>query len=48
MVHLLGIPALSDKIVQRAVADILEAIYEQDFIDESYGNWNERKNLFKP
>lgn len=33
----LGIPALSDKIVQRAVSDILEAIYEQDFIDESYG-----------
>ncbi|MTI59364.1 MAG: hypothetical protein FH762_05125 [Firmicutes bacterium] len=33
----LGIPALSDKIVQRAVADILEAIYEQDFIEESYG-----------
>ena len=33
----LGIPALADKIVQRAVADILEAIYEQDFIEESYG-----------
>ena len=33
----LGIPALSDKIVQRAVSDILEAIYEQDFIEESYG-----------
>lgn len=33
----LGIPALSDKIVQRAVADILEAIFEQDFIEESYG-----------
>jgi len=33
----LGIPALSDKIVQRAAADILEAIYEQDFIEESYG-----------
>ncbi|WP_205739186.1 reverse transcriptase domain-containing protein [Halocella sp. SP3-1] len=33
----LGIPALSDKIVQRAVADILEAIYEEDFIEESYG-----------
>ena len=25
------------KIVQRAVADILEAIFEQDFIEESYG-----------
>jgi group II intron reverse transcriptase/maturase len=33
----LGIPALSDKIVQRAAADILKAIYEQDFIEESYG-----------
>jgi len=33
----LGIPSLSDKIVQRAVADILEAIFEQDFIEESYG-----------
>jgi len=33
----LGIPALSDKIVQRAAADILEAIYEQDFIEKSYG-----------
>jgi len=33
----LGIPALSDKIVQRAAADILEAIFEQDFIEESYG-----------
>jgi len=33
----LGIPALSDKIVQRAVADILEAIFEEDFIEESYG-----------
>ena len=33
----LGIPAVSDKIVQRAVADILEAIFEQDFIEESYG-----------
>ena len=33
----LGIPALKDKIVQRAVADILEAIYEQDFMDYSHG-----------
>jgi group II intron reverse transcriptase/maturase len=33
----LGIPALRDKLVQRAVADILEAIYEEDFIDDSYG-----------
>ena len=33
----LGIPTLRDKLVQRAVADILEAIYEQDFIENSYG-----------
>ena len=33
----LGIPALKDKIVQRAVTDILEAIVEQDFIEDSYG-----------
>lgn len=33
----LGIPCLEDKIVQRAVAKILEAIYEQDFLDSSYG-----------
>jgi group II intron reverse transcriptase/maturase len=33
----LGIPALEDKIVQKAVAMILTAIYEQDFLDCSYG-----------
>jgi hypothetical protein len=33
----LGIPALEDKIVQRAAAMILTAIYEQDFLDCSYG-----------
>lgn len=33
----LGIPALEDKIVQKAVASILNAIYEQDFMDVSYG-----------
>lgn len=33
----LGIPALEDKIVQKAVSMILEAIYEQDFLDCSYG-----------
>ena len=33
----LGIPALEDKIVQRAVAMILEQIYEQDFYDFSFG-----------
>jgi len=33
----LGLPALRDKIVQKAVANILEAIYEQDFLDNSCG-----------
>jgi len=33
----LGIPALEDKIVQAGLARILSAIYEQDFIEESYG-----------
>jgi len=33
----LGLPALRDKIVQKAVASILEAIYEQDFLKCSYG-----------
>ena len=32
----LGIPALEDKMLQRAVADILSAIFEQDFHDSSY------------
>ena len=33
----LGLPALEDKIVQKAIALILEAIYEADFLDCSYG-----------
>src|SRR5574337_238672 len=33
----LGIPAVEDKIVQMAIKKILEAIFEQDFIDTSYG-----------
>ena len=33
----LGIPAVADKLLQRAVAKILEAIYEQDFLSCSYG-----------
>jgi len=33
----LGLPALEDKIVQRGIAHILEAIYEADFQDCSYG-----------
>ena len=33
----LGIPALEDKVVQSAVAEILSAIYEVDFMGFSYG-----------
>lgn len=33
----LGIPTVKDKILQRAAARILEAIYEQDFLKCSYG-----------
>lgn len=33
----LGLPALEDKIVQKGIARILEAIYEADFMDVSYG-----------
>ncbi|MFC0691869.1 group II intron reverse transcriptase/maturase [Paraburkholderia humisilvae] len=32
-----GIAALEDKIVQRAVAEVLNAIYEEDFLGFSYG-----------
>lgn len=38
----IGISALEDKIVQGAVRDVLEAIYEQDFCDSSYGFRPER------
>jgi RNA-directed DNA polymerase len=33
----ISIPALEDKIVQKATVEILNAIYEQDFLDCSYG-----------
>ena len=33
----LGVPALEDKIVQRATVAVLSAIYEQDFLGFSYG-----------
>jgi len=33
----LGVPVLEDKIVQRATADVLSAIYETDFLGFSYG-----------
>jgi group II intron reverse transcriptase/maturase len=33
----IGLPALEDKIVQRAVVEVLNAIYERDFLGFSYG-----------
>src|SRR5437879_7929791 len=33
----LGVPALEDKLVQRAVVEVLNAIYEGDFLGFSYG-----------
>ena len=33
----IGIPTFGDKVLQRAVAMLLEAVYEQDFLDCSYG-----------
>jgi len=33
----LGIPTFEDKVAQRAVAMVLEAVYEQDFMPCSYG-----------
>ena len=33
----LGVPALEDKIVQRATVEVLNAIYESDFLGVSYG-----------
>jgi group II intron reverse transcriptase/maturase len=33
----LGVPTLEDKIVQRSVVEVLNAIYEQDFLGFSYG-----------
>ncbi len=38
----LGIPVLEDKLVQAGLVKILQAIYEQDFIDDSYGFRPER------
>lgn len=33
----IGIPALEDKIVQRAMVEVLNAVYEEDFVGFSYG-----------
>lgn len=39
----LGVPALEDKIVQGAVAEVLSAVYEADFLGFSYG-FRRRRN----
>jgi RNA-directed DNA polymerase len=33
----IGVPTFEDKVLQRAVAMVLEAVYEQDFLECSYG-----------
>ena len=33
----IGVPTFEDKVLQRAVAMVLEVVYEQDFLDCSYG-----------
>jgi group II intron reverse transcriptase/maturase len=33
----IGIPTIEDKVLQRAVVMVLETVYEQDFLDCSYG-----------
>ena len=33
----MGIPTFEDKVLQRAVVMVLEPLYEQDFLDCSYG-----------
>jgi len=33
----IGIPTFEDKVLQRAVSMVLESVYEQDFLDCSYG-----------
>lgn len=33
----LGIPSFEDKLVQSGLVRIMECVYEQDFIDDSYG-----------
>lgn len=35
--RLLGIPSLEDKLVQRATVEVLQCIYEEDFLGFSYG-----------
>jgi retron-type reverse transcriptase len=33
----LGLPTVADKVVQQAVSDVLQSIWEQDFLPNSYG-----------
>jgi RNA-directed DNA polymerase len=33
----IGVPTFEDKVLQRAIAMVLDAVYEQDFLDCSYG-----------
>jgi len=33
----IGVPTFEDKVLQRAVTMVMEAVYEQDFLDCSYG-----------
>ena len=44
----LGIPALEDKIVQGAVAEVLNAVYEADFLGFSYGFQPRRRPPHRP
>ena len=41
----ISIPSFEDKVLQRSVAMVLEVVYEQDFLDCSYGfrkdGWND-------
>jgi len=41
----LGIPTVEDKILQKAVSMVMEAVYEQDFLDCSYGYRPKRSAL---
>ncbi len=42
----LGIPTFEDKVLQRAVVMVLESVYEQDFLDCSYG-FRPRRSVHK-
>ena len=44
----LGIPTFEDKVAQRAIVMLLEAIYEQDFLPCSYGGNRRRSSSSSP